>query len=78
MTQTSRVLNYLKEHGSITEGDAYRELGCSRLSARIYNLRYLGFDIKTIYETSKNRWGDTVRYARYTLMEGTHEKEPAR
>lgn len=69
MTQNIRVLNYLKQYGSITEGDAYRELGCSRLSARIHDLRYLGFDIKTIYETSTNRYGEKVRYARYTLRE---------
>lgn len=67
MTQCDRVLSYMKEFGSITTLDAFRDLGVARLSARIWDLRHNGYDIDKDFETSKNRWGQNVSYARYTL-----------
>ena len=40
-----------------------------RLSARIYDLRAMGYDIKTEIVTVKNRYGQKVRVSRYTLNE---------
>ena len=39
MTQNERVHEYLKKHGSITTKDAYEQLGVTRLSARIFELK---------------------------------------
>ena len=65
-----RVLNYLKENGSITSWEAIREFGATRLSAIIYNLRYKeGLNIITKNVNDKNRYGDPVSYARYYLEE---------
>jgi hypothetical protein len=65
-----RVLNYLKENGSITSWEAIREFGATRLSAIIYNLRYKeGLNIITKNINDKNRYGDPVSYARYYLEE---------
>lgn len=61
-----RVLQYLKENKSITSLEAIEEFGATRLSAIIYNLRK-EYKITTQYETSKNRYGDSVSYARYIL-----------
>lgn len=61
-----RVLQYLKENNSITSLEAIEEFGATRLSAIIYNLRK-EHKITTQYETSKNRYGDSVSYARYIL-----------
>lgn len=61
-----RVLQYLKENKSITSLEAIKEFGATRLSAIIFNLRK-EHKITTQYETSKNRYGDNVSYARYIL-----------
>ena len=45
MTQSEQILNYMKEHGSITSMEAFSRLGITRLSARIYDLRKDGVKI---------------------------------
>lgn len=69
VTLEDRVLEYLKENGSITPREALNECGSMRLSAVIFNLKKDGYDIETEMETSKNKWGDKVSYARYVLKE---------
>ena len=46
-SQNERVLNYMREHGSIDPMRAVRDLGIYRLSARIYDLKALGVAIKS-------------------------------
>lgn len=67
MTQTDMVLQYIKDFGSITPTDAFSDLGVYRLSACIFTLRKRGIAISTCMEESTNRYGKTVRYARYKL-----------
>ena len=68
MSQNKQILNYLKSHKrGITPIDALQKFGCFRLSARIADLRELGYDIRTDMEDNKNNRG---RHARYFLMEG--------
>jgi hypothetical protein len=45
MSQTRDIANYLAEKGSINFFDALEEFGCSRLAARIYDIRAAGIDI---------------------------------
>lgn len=67
-TQSAMVYAYMREHGSITPIEALNELGCMRLGARIWELKHdLGLNIKTTEEKAVNRYGKTVRYARYVL-----------
>lgn len=73
MTQCEKVLDYIHCNGSITPLDALREFGCMRLSGRIYDLKNNGYDIVSTIESNKNKYGDTVRYARYKLRESKHE-----
>jgi len=66
--QVERVLAYLKRHGTITENEARGELGVGRLASRIDELRKGGWDIQTEMVKGVNRWGEKVRYGKYTLI----------
>lgn len=67
MTQEERVLKHLFEKGKISQKGAIRLYSIYRLSARIYTLRKCGYNIETEYKTGKNRYGDKVTWAEYTL-----------
>ena len=67
MTQRQRVLDYIKEFGSISSLEAFRDLGVTRLSAAIFKLREEGYDFDVKTEKSVNRWGEKSHYARYSL-----------
>jgi len=67
MTQTMRLLEYLKEHGAITEKQALSKLKIKRLSARISDLRQSGYDIETVYKTGENEYGKHRYVDKYRL-----------
>lgn len=66
MTQNEAVKAHMETYGSITSMEAF-EMGISRLSARIGDLRKMGVPVITRYETTKNRYGNTCTYARYSI-----------
>ena len=66
-TQTKAILEHLKEHGSITSMESFELYGCTRLSARIFELRKKGYDIETHIIAGKTRYGTHCEYARYTF-----------
>lgn len=66
-SQRDYVLEWLQTGAGITSYDAFRELGITRLSAVIFDLRRKGYDIKSERIERTNRFGETVRFARYTL-----------
>lgn len=68
MTQYQAVLNHLREYGKITSMEAFSDYGVTRLSAIIFDLRQT-FTIKTTHKTAKNRFGNFVTYAEYSLEE---------
>lgn len=74
MTQNEMIVNHLREHGSITQLEALKEYGCMRLASRISDLRKTGIKIIRLTETSRNRYGQKIRYARY-IMEGNENVE---
>ena len=74
-SQCDKILADMQEFGSITPLDAIREFSCLRLGARIWDLKQKGYKIRTDFESAKNRYGDTVHYARYTLLEGEMEDD---
>lgn len=61
-SQAQRIYTYMEVYGSITSMDAFRDLGITRLSARIKDLQDMGIEIETVMEQSKNS-----RYARYYI-----------
>ena len=69
MTQKEMVLRYLETHEAITQMDAIRELGCTRLGARIWDLVHLdGIRIEREMVTGINRFGKPTTFARYWLI----------
>lgn len=67
LTQCERIIQYINETGSITQIDALREFGCMRLASRISDLKRQGVPVKRTMETAKNRYGEPISYARYSL-----------
>ena len=61
-----RVLNYIIEFGSITTFQAFTDLGCTRLSEYIRQLR-LEYNIADEWVTTTNRYGEKVQYKKYWL-----------
>nr|DAU66711.1 MAG TPA: helix-turn-helix domain protein [Caudoviricetes sp.] len=66
-TQCQRIIKYMTDFGSITSLEAMQDLGCMRLASRICDLKKDGFKIEKNIEKSKNRYGEKISYARYTL-----------
>ena len=62
--QRKAILTYLQQGNSITQLSAFGMFECLRLSARIYDLRQLGHEIKTTMAKAKN--GNS--YAVYSLQ----------
>lgn len=75
MNQKQMVLDYMREFGSITPVDAFRDLGITRLAAVVFALRDDGHDIHKEREHAFNRYGQKVRYARYSFGKGENSNE---
>lgn len=68
-THCDLILMHMKKYGSITHKEAEAEYDCARLSARIKDLRLMGYAIKTEMISGKGKHGGKNHYARYSLME---------
>lgn len=66
-TQNQRILDYLDQFGSITQFDAFLDLGIMRLASRISDLRRKGYPITSEMVGVKNRFGETCRVKKYTI-----------
>ena len=66
-SHSERVLDYMNNFGSISSLEAFRDLGVTRLSAVIFNLKKAGYNITSNREKATNRYGDTTYFARYRL-----------
>lgn len=67
MTQRELILNYIKEFGSITPMEAFADLGITKLATRISEMRRDGEHFKIETVRTKNRFGKTVYYAKYSM-----------
>ena len=67
-TQNERIIDYIKEFGSITQFEALRDLGVMRLASRISDLKRLGYPIVSTIEPVKNRFGETCHIKRYSIQ----------
>lgn len=54
MAQTDAILDWMEKHGSIDQLTATLELGCTRLAARISDLKEAGIPIADEYRTNPN------------------------
>ena len=67
MSQTTDVIDYIRDNGSITAKQAMEDLGCYRLSGRIYDIKAIGITVEKEMITVQNRQGKDCRVARYTI-----------
>lgn len=72
MTQKEQVLNYLREHGSITSQEAWKKYDITRLADVVFRLKKDGYDITTFEKRTRKG----KRYAQYVLMTGMTEQCP--
>lgn len=68
--QRKRIIDYIRQYGSITTYNAFKDLGIACLPKRISELKEEGYVFNIVVETSKNRYGEPVNYNRYSLVEG--------
>lgn len=67
MNQGERIIEYIERFGSITPMEAFSDLGITKLATRISELRKTGMEFEKEYIKSKNRFGETVHYMRYSF-----------
>lgn len=66
-TQCIRIINYIKQFGSITQYEALADLGVMRLASRISELRKQGYNIKGEMVEVKNRFNEVCNIKRYSF-----------
>lgn len=67
-SQTQAIKYHLEIYGNITSLEAIELYGCTRLSAKIYDLKKEGYNITKTMEKGKNRFNRPVKFARYYLV----------
>ena len=67
-TKTADILAYLQTGKPLSSLDAFRKFGATRLSAVIYQLRKV-YNIESIPRTGKDRYGNSVHYVDYLLVQ---------
>lgn len=69
MSQNEMILEYLRTHKEegITPKEALNHIGCMRLSARIHDLRAMGYDIVMDLVDVPIRGGRKTKVSRYKL-----------
>lgn len=72
-TQRMQILDYCAKHGSITVREASDVFSMNSPTKRISELRKLGYDVDTKWETRINKNGQTKRYLRYFITEPESE-----
>ena len=70
-TKQDDILRLMKCRGKkgLTQADAYMLFHTTRLAVHIDKLRRKGYNIETIMETGKDKYG-SYQYGRYVLVEG--------
>lgn len=66
-TQKQLIVDYINQFGSITPMQAFADLGITKLATRVSEMRATGVDFKIESVKSKNRYGKTVVFARYSF-----------
>lgn len=68
-SQCRKLLKYLREHKEgVSATDAWEALGIERVSARVFDLRQCGHEIRNDWYQYKNEDGNTVRFCKYVLV----------
>lgn len=65
MTQQEAILQYINDNGSITTYEAFANLGITKLTTRISELRRKGYRFSSEPIPHKCRYGRSVPFYRY-------------
>lgn len=65
----NKVLDFMKQEGSITVKTCEQKLGTTELRKFISNLRDRGYNIGDVLEEGLNRFGIPTRWKRYFLLQ---------
>ena len=68
MTQYELIIKYIRDFGSITPYEAFRDLGITKLATRISEMKKRGFEFADEWVNNVNRYGVEVKYKRYRLI----------
>lgn len=68
-TQNEKILEWMRTKGAITQNDARAAFGCTRLAARINDIKKKGYIIEDEYRRYKDENGNPVTYKAYWLGE---------
>ena len=74
MIQIERIAKYIDDFGGITQLDATRDIGVTQLAARICDMQRLGYMFAKETVKSKNRYGENVRFTRYSWLKDKNEE----
>ena len=66
-SQNKRLAKYLRDGGKVNPLTAWEKLGIYRLSARIFDIKKLGLDVKGDLVEVLNRFGETTRVKEYWI-----------
>jgi hypothetical protein len=69
VTQCQRIIEYIRQFGSISTLEAFRDLGVARLASRIHDLKAQGYVFETETKTAKNRFNENTTFKVYRLVE---------
>ena len=67
LTQRQLICKYIHDFGSITPYEAWADLGISKLSTRISEMRGDGMKFNIEMVKGKNRYGKPTRFAKYSF-----------
>lgn len=68
MTQNEQIVSYMREHGSISTMEAFG-IGITRLSARIFELKEKGYEIRDEKVKYTAQDGKKKCYNRFSIVE---------
>jgi hypothetical protein len=69
LTQKQRIIRHLNDKGTITSREAMNEYGIMRLSSRVCELRDEGYNIRSEFVSSRNRYNEHVSFSKYSLID---------
>ena len=67
VTQHQLIIKYIEDFGSITPMEAIFDLGITKLSTRVSEMRRGGMRFKIETVKSTNRYGKPVHFAKYSF-----------
>ena len=73
-THGERILAYLETHRGITSLEAINLFGNTRLSATIFNLRKMGYNIVPVEQMCHTRYEKDTKVAEYRLIKDENKE----